>query len=37
MAGKEEICCFDDKEREEAIARIGKKNVMVQRYGASAR
>ncbi len=31
-AGKDEIYCFDDKEREEAIARIGKKNVMVQRY-----
>ena len=26
-AGKEEIYCYDDKEREEAIARIGKKNV----------
>jgi DNA gyrase subunit B len=31
-AGKEEIYCFDDKEREEAIARLGKKNVQVQRY-----
>ncbi|MEQ1831723.1 MAG: DNA topoisomerase (ATP-hydrolyzing) subunit B [Candidatus Eisenbacteria bacterium] len=31
-AGKDEIYCFDDKEREEAITRIGKKNVMVQRY-----
>ncbi len=31
-SGKEEIYCYDDKEREEAIARIGKKNVMVQRY-----
>jgi DNA gyrase subunit B len=31
-SGKDEIYCFDDKEREEAIARIGKKNVMVQRY-----
>ena len=31
-AGKDEIYCFDEKEREEAIARIGKKNVMVQRY-----
>ncbi len=31
-AGKDEIYCFDDKEREEAIARIGKKNVLVQRY-----
>jgi DNA gyrase subunit B len=31
-AGKDEIYCFDDREREAAIARIGKKNVMVQRY-----
>ena len=31
-AGKDEIYCYDEKEREEAIARIGKKNVMVQRY-----
>ena len=31
-SGKEEIYCFDEKEREEAIARIGKKNVLVQRY-----
>jgi DNA gyrase subunit B len=31
-SGKDEIYCFDDKEREEAIARIGKKNVLVQRY-----
>jgi len=31
-AGKEEIYCFDDKEREEAMARLGKKNVQVQRY-----
>jgi DNA gyrase subunit B len=31
-SGKEEIYCYDDKEREEAIQRIGKKNVMVQRY-----
>ncbi|MFN8589096.1 MAG: DNA topoisomerase (ATP-hydrolyzing) subunit B [Candidatus Eisenbacteria bacterium] len=31
-AGKDEIYCFDEKEREEAIVRIGKKNVMVQRY-----
>ncbi len=30
--GKEEIYCFDEKEREDAIARIGKKNVLVQRY-----
>ena len=31
-AGKEEIYCYDDKEREEAVARLGRKNVMVQRY-----
>jgi DNA gyrase subunit B len=31
-AGKDEIYCYDDKEREEAMARLGKKNVMVQRY-----
>jgi len=31
-AGKEEIYCYNDKEREEAIARLGKKNVQVQRY-----
>jgi DNA gyrase subunit B len=31
-SGKDEIYCFDDKEREDAIARIGKKNVQVQRY-----
>ncbi len=31
-SGKDEIYCFDDREREEAIARIGKKNVLVQRY-----
>jgi len=31
-SGKEEAYCYNDKERDEAIARIGKKNVMVQRY-----
>jgi DNA gyrase subunit B len=31
-AGKEEIYCFDDKEREEAMGRLGRKNVQVQRY-----
>jgi DNA gyrase subunit B len=31
-AGKEEIYCFDDKERDEAMQRLGKKNVQVQRY-----
>jgi DNA gyrase subunit B len=31
-AGKEEVYCYNDKEREEAVARMGKKNVQVQRY-----
>jgi DNA gyrase subunit B len=31
-SGKEEIYCYDEKERDEAITRVGKKNVMVQRY-----
>ena len=31
-SGKDEIYCYDEKERDEAIARIGKKNVLVQRY-----
>ena len=31
-SGKDEIYCFDEREREDAIARIGKKNVLVQRY-----
>ncbi len=31
-SGKDEIYCFDDKEREEAISRLGRRNVMVQRY-----
>jgi DNA gyrase subunit B len=31
-AGKDEIYCYDDREREEAIARLGRKNVQVQRY-----
>jgi DNA gyrase subunit B len=31
-AGKEEVYCYNEKERDEAIARIGKKNVQVQRY-----
>ena len=31
-SGKDEMYCFDDAERDEAIARIGKKNVLVQRY-----
>jgi DNA gyrase subunit B len=31
-AGKEEIYCYNEKEREEAIARVGRKNMHVQRY-----
>ena len=31
-AGKEEIYCYNDKERDEAIARLGRKNIQVQRY-----
>ena len=31
-AGKDESYCFDDKERDEAMTRMGKKNVQVQRY-----
>jgi len=31
-SGKEEIYCFDEKERDEAIARVGRKNIQVQRY-----
>jgi len=31
-AGKDEIYCYTDKEREDAMARLGKKNVQVQRY-----
>ncbi len=31
-AGKDESYCFDEHEREEAIARSGRKNVVVQRY-----
>jgi DNA gyrase subunit B len=31
-SGKEEIYCYDEKERDEAIARVGRKNVQVQRY-----
>jgi len=30
--GKEEIYCFNEKERDEAIARLGRKNIQVQRY-----
>jgi DNA gyrase subunit B len=31
-AGKEESYCFDEKERDEAMTRMGRKNVQVQRY-----
>jgi DNA gyrase subunit B len=31
-SGKEEIYCYDDKERDEAIKRLERKNVQVQRY-----
>jgi DNA gyrase subunit B len=31
-SGKEEVYCFDEKERDEAIARVGRKNIQVQRY-----
>jgi DNA gyrase subunit B len=31
-SGKDEVYCFNEKERDEALARLGKKNVMVQRY-----
>jgi DNA gyrase subunit B len=31
-SGKEEIYCYDEKEREAALARVGRKNVQVQRY-----
>jgi DNA gyrase subunit B len=31
-SGKEEIYCFNEKERDDAIARVGKKNILVQRY-----
>ncbi|MBI1797254.1 MAG: DNA topoisomerase (ATP-hydrolyzing) subunit B [Candidatus Eisenbacteria bacterium] len=31
-SGKDEIYCFNEKERDEATARLGKKNILVQRY-----
>ncbi|MBI1798773.1 MAG: DNA topoisomerase (ATP-hydrolyzing) subunit B [Candidatus Eisenbacteria bacterium] len=31
-AGKDEIYCFDDRERDEAMQRLGRKNLQVQRY-----
>ncbi|NOT35388.1 MAG: DNA topoisomerase (ATP-hydrolyzing) subunit B [Candidatus Eisenbacteria bacterium] len=30
--GKDEIYCYNDRERDEALTRVGRKNVMVQRY-----
>jgi len=31
-SGKEEIYCYDEKERDAALTRVGRKNVQVQRY-----
>ncbi|MBI5711405.1 MAG: DNA topoisomerase (ATP-hydrolyzing) subunit B [Candidatus Eisenbacteria bacterium] len=31
-SGKDEIYCFDEKERDEALVRLGRKNLQVQRY-----
>ena len=31
-SGKDEIYCYDEKEREAALGRLGKKNAQVQRY-----
>jgi DNA gyrase subunit B len=31
-AGKEEIYCYNEKERDEASVRMGKKNTQIQRY-----
>ena len=31
-SGKEEIYCYDEREREAALVRLGRKNVQVQRY-----
>ena len=31
-SGKDETYCFDEKERDEAITRVGRKNIQVQRY-----
>jgi DNA gyrase subunit B len=31
-AGKEEVYCYNERERDEAIARLGRKNIQVQRY-----
>jgi DNA gyrase subunit B len=31
-SGKEEIYCYDERERDDAVRRIDRKNVLVQRY-----
>ncbi|MFI5370113.1 MAG: DNA topoisomerase (ATP-hydrolyzing) subunit B [Candidatus Eisenbacteria bacterium] len=31
-SGKDEIYCYDEKERDEALTRLGRKNLQVQRY-----
>jgi DNA gyrase subunit B len=31
-SGKDEVYCYNDKERDEAITRLGRKNIQVQRY-----
>ncbi len=31
-SGKDEIYCYDEREREAALTRLGRKNVIVQRY-----
>ena len=31
-SGKDEVYCYNEKERDEAIARLGRKNIQVQRY-----
>ena len=31
-SGKEEIYCYDEKERDAALTRVGRKNIQVQRY-----
>ncbi len=31
-SGKEEVYCYTERERDEAISRLGRKNLMVQRY-----
>jgi DNA gyrase subunit B len=31
-SGKDEIYCYNERERDEAIARVGRKNLQVQRY-----